>query len=395
MHASFFRTALVLGLLTAIGPFAIDMYLPALPAIGQSLHADTAAVQRSLMAFFLSLGLCQLIYGPWSDMVGRKTPLYAGLLLFAVTSVACALAQDIHTLTVLRFVQGIGACATMVVPRAIVRDLHTGTDAARLMSLLMLVFSVSPVLAPLAGSLAIAWSSWRAVFWSVSVVAVLGMLLAATLLPETRPPEARIGSNLRSAAGAYLTLLKDRHFLGLTFIGGFGMASFFVYLANSSFVLIQGYGLTPTVYSFFFSINAVAFIGTAQLTGWLTRRFGLHGVVKVAAMGFVLPMLVLLALFATGVTRLDVLAGLLFVGYGFLGLVIPSTSVLALDDHGEIAGTASALLGTLQMVTGAVMVSLLGLAMDGSALTMVAGVAVCAVLTVALTWVTLGRSARA
>jgi DHA1 family bicyclomycin/chloramphenicol resistance-like MFS transporter len=390
MHSSFFRTALVLGLLTAIGPFAIDMYLPALPAIGQSLQADTAAVQRSLMAFFLSLGLCQLIYGPWSDMVGRKTPLYAGLVLFAITSVACAMAQDIHTLTVLRFVQGIGACATMVVPRAIVRDLHTGTDAARLMSLLMLVFSVSPVLAPLAGSLAIAWSSWRAVFWSVSVVAVLGMVLAATLLPETRPPAARIGSNLRSAGAAYLTLLKDRHFLGLTFIGGFGMASFFVYLANSSFVLIQGYGLTPTVYSFFFSINAVAFIGTAQLTGWLTRRFGLHGVVKVAAMGFVLPMLVLLALFATGVTRLDVLAGLLFVGYGFLGLVIPSTSVLALDDHGEIAGTASALLGTLQMVTGAVMVSLLGLAMDGSALTMVAGVAVCAVLTVALTWVTLG-----
>jgi DHA1 family bicyclomycin/chloramphenicol resistance-like MFS transporter len=390
MHSSFFRTALVLGLLTAIGPFAIDMYLPALPAIGQSLQADTGAVQRSLMAFFLSLGLCQLIYGPWSDMVGRKTPLYAGLVLFAITSVACAMAQDIHTLTVLRFVQGIGACATMVVPRAIVRDLHTGTDAARLMSLLMLVFSVSPVLAPLAGSLAIAWSSWRAVFWSVSVVAVLGMVLAATLLPETRPPAARIGSNLRSAGAAYLTLLKDRHFLGLTFIGGFGMASFFVYLANSSFVLIQGYGLTPTVYSFFFSINAVAFIGTAQLTGWLTRRFGLHGVVKVAAMGFVLPMLVLLALFATGVTRLDVLAGLLFVGYGFLGLVIPSTSVLALDDHGEIAGTASALLGTLQMVTGAVMVSLLGLAMDGSALTMVAGVAVCAVLTVALTWVTLG-----
>jgi len=207
----------------------------------------------------------------------------------------------------------------------------------------------------------------------VSVVAVLGMVLAATLLPETRPPAARIGSNLRSAGAAYLTLLKDRHFLGLTFIGGFGMASFFVYLANSSFVLIQGYGLTPTVYSFFFSINAVAFIGTAQLTAWLTRRFGLHGVVKVAAMGFVLPMLVLLALFATGVTRLDVLAGLLFVGYGFLGLVIPSTSVLALDDHGEIAGTASALLGTLQMVTGAVMVSLLGLAMDGSVLTMVAG----------------------
>lgn len=394
MTSSFLRTALVLGLLTAIGPFAIDMYLPALPAIGQSLHADTGAVQWSLMAFFLSLGLCQLIYGPWSDMVGRKLPLYVGLVLFAVTSVACGLAQDIHSLTLWRFIQGIGACATMVIPRAIVRDLHTGTDAARLMSLLMLVFSVSPVLAPLAGSIAIELASWRAVFWAVTVTALLGLVLAATVLPETRPAADRIGSTLGSAWSGYLTLLKDGHFMGLTFIGGFGMASFFVYLANSSFVLIQGYGLTPTVYSFFFSINAVAFIGTAQLTGWLTQRFGLHGVVKVAAIGYVLPLLVLSALFLMGVRRLDVLAGLLFVGYGFLGLIIPTTSVLALDNHGEIAGTASALMGTLQMVTGAVVVALMGLFMDGSALAMVLGITASALATWALTALTLRKASQ-
>lgn len=391
MTSSFLRTALVLGLLTAIGPFAIDMYLPALPAIGQSLHADTAAVQWSLMAFFLSLGLCQLIYGPWSDMVGRKLPLYVGLVLFALTSVACGLSQDIETLTAWRFVQGIGACATMAIPRAIVRDLHTGADAARLMSLLMLVFSVSPVLAPLAGSLAIAWASWRAVFWAVTVAAVLGLLLTAWMLPETRPVAERRDSTLASAWSGYLTLLKNGRFMGLTFIGGFGMASFFVYLANSSFVLIEGYGLSPTVYSFFFSINAVAFIGTAQLTGWLTKRFGLSGVVKVAATGYVLPMLLLWALFAAGVQRLDVLAVLLFIGYGFLGLVIPVTSVLALDDHGEIAGTASALLGTLQMVMGAVVVALMGRFMDGSALAMASGIAVSAVVTWVLTYATLRR----
>lgn len=391
MTSSLLRTALVLGLLTAIGPFAIDMYLPALPAIGQSLHADTAAVQWSLMAFFLSLGLCQLIYGPWSDMVGRKLPLYVGLVLFALTSVACGLSQDIETLTAWRFVQGIGACATMAIPRAIVRDLHTGADAARLMSLLMLVFSVSPVLAPLAGSLAIAWASWRAVFWAVTVAAMLGLLLTAWMLPETRPVAERRDSTLASAWSGYLTLLKNGRFMGLTFIGGFGMASFFVYLANSSFVLIQGYGLSPTVYSFFFSINAVAFIGTAQLTGWLTKRFGLSGVVKVAATGYVLPMLLLWGLFAAGVQRLDVLAVLLFIGYGFLGLVIPVTSVMALDDHGEIAGTASALLGTLQMVTGAVVVALMGRFMDGSALAMASGIAVSAVVTWVLTYVTLRR----
>jgi DHA1 family bicyclomycin/chloramphenicol resistance-like MFS transporter len=389
MTSSFMRTALVLGLLTAIGPFAIDMYLPALPAIGQSLQADTGAVQWSLMAFFLSLGLCQLIYGPWSDMVGRKLPLYVGLVLFAVTSVACGLAQDIHTLTVWRFIQGIGACATMAIPRAIVRDLHTGADAAKLMSLLMLVFSVSPVLAPLAGSIAIELASWRAVFWAVTVAAVLGLVLTATMLPETRPPTERIGSDLRSAWAGYVKLMKDWHFLGLTFIGGFGMASFFVYLANSSFVLIQGYGLTPTVYSFFFSINAVAFIGTAQFTGWLTKRYGLPGVVKFAAIGYVLPLIALVAVFALGVHRLDVLAILLFIGYGFLGLIIPTTSVLALDNHGDIAGTASALLGTLQMVTGAIVVAVMGLFMDGSALGMVVGIAICALITWVITWLTL------
>ena len=155
MKSDFLKAALVLGLLSAIGPFAIDMYLPALPSIGQSLGASMSAVQASLMAFFISLGVGQLIYGPLSDMVGRKPPLYFGLVLFGAGSVGCALAPDIQTLVVLRFIQGLGASAGMVIPRAVVRDLHTGHDAARLMSLLMLVFSVSPILAPLVGSLLI------------------------------------------------------------------------------------------------------------------------------------------------------------------------------------------------------------------------------------------------
>ena len=158
----FFRLALVLGLLSAIGPFAIDMYLPALPAIGASLGAGIGAVQASLTVFFVALAAGQMVFGTLSDRFGRKPPLYAGLVLFALASVGCALATDIHTLVALRFVQGLGAAAGMAIPRAVVRDLHTGTDAARLMSLLMLVFSVSPILAPLAGSLAIALAGWRA-----------------------------------------------------------------------------------------------------------------------------------------------------------------------------------------------------------------------------------------
>ncbi|MFN4349289.1 MAG: multidrug effflux MFS transporter [Hylemonella sp.] len=381
MTTPFLRAALVLGLLSAIGPFAIDMYLPALPSIGQSLGASIGAVQASLMAFFIALGLGQLIYGPVSDMVGRKPPLYFGLGLFALGSVGCALAPDIHTLVAMRFVQGLGACACSVVPRAVVRDLYTGHEALRLMSTLMLVFSVSPILAPLAGSLLIEWQGWRSTFWFMLAAGLLGLLLIATQVNETRPPEQRVGSSWHQALRGYLTLLRDRHFLGLVLIGAFGIASFFAYLANSSFVLIDHYGLTPRQYSIVFAANAASFIGMSQLTARLGRRFGMKPMIGMAAHGYAGVMVLLLALFLLGVDALPVLLALLFVGYGFLGLIIPTSAILALEDHGPIAGTASALMGTLQFATGAVVMAIVGLFVDGTGLPMVAGIAGSAAMT--------------
>ncbi len=393
MKSNFPRTALVLGLLAAIGPFAIDMYLPALPSIGHSLNASMGAVQASLMAFFISLGVGQIIYGPVSDMVGRKLPLYFGISLFGIASIGCALAPDIQTLVALRFVQGLGACAGMVVPRAVVRDLHTGVDAARLMSLLMLVFSVCPILAPLAGSLLIESFGWRSVFWAITLVAVLGLVLLATSLPETRPPERRVDGNLRSALAAYGVLLHDRHFLGLVFIGSFGISSFFAYLANSPFVLINHYGLTPRQYSIAFAVNAASFIGSSQFTGRLAARFGLVAVVKVAVTGYAVVMSLLLALNLLGLDRLDVLIGMMLFGFGFLGLVVPATVVLALDRHGAIAGTASALMGTLQFVSGALVMAVIGPFVDGTARPMVAGIAICALVAFITARGTLGLKA--
>lgn len=391
MSSSLLRYAIVLGLLTAMGPFAIDMYLPALPEIGRSLGAGTEAVQASLMVFFISLGVGQLVFGPLSDMFGRKLPLYIGLAVFLAGSIGCVFAPDIETLIAFRFVQGLGACAGMVIPRAVVRDLHTGTEAARLMSLLMLVFSVSPILAPLAGSFVIEAAGWRGVFWVVTVLAALGILLLALCLGETRPRAHRVESSIAGALSAYRSLLTDRQFLGLTFIGAFGIASFFAYLANSSFVLIEHYGLSPRLYSVFFSINAVSFIGVSQCTAWLAARFGFGQIVRVAVTGYAAAMVVLLAVTLAGVDQLAVLAGLLFVGYGFLGLVIPTTSVLALEDHGAVAGTASALMGTLQFVTGAVVIAVVGPFFDGTSLPMVAGITACAVIAFVLAQMTLGR----
>ncbi|WPB59119.1 multidrug effflux MFS transporter [Xylophilus sp. GOD-11R] len=380
MKNNFFRAALVLGLLSAIGPFAIDMYLPALPSIGHSLDASPAAVQMSLMAFFISLGVGQLVYGPVADMVGRKAPLYFGLSLFAVGSVGCALAPDIGTLIALRFVQGLGACAGMVVPRAVVRDLHTGPDAARLMSLLMLVFSVSPILAPLAGSLVIESFGWRGVFWVVTGAAILGLVLLTTSLPETRPASERVDSSVGSALAAYRQLLGDSHFLGLVFIGAFGISSFFAYLAHSSFVLIGHYGLSPRQYSIAFSVNAASFIGVSQLTGKLSQRFGLKRLVSGAVVGYAVTMVLLAATSIAGIDSLPVMVVLLFIGFGFLGLIVPTTAVLSLEAHGAIAGTASALMGTLQFVTGAAVIAISGIFANGTAEPMLVAIACCAVL---------------
>ena len=263
MKTRFVRTALILGLVSATGPFAIDMYLPALPSIGSSLGANLHAVQMSLMAFIIAMSVSQLFYGPLSDIVGRKKPIYFGMALFGVASVGCALAPNIEMLIAFRALEGIGACAGTVIPRAIVRDLHTGSDAVRLMSLLMLVFSVSPILAPVSGSLVVALWGWRGGFWVVAAAAALGLLLTATQLEETRLPADRTKSSWSSALADYGRLLTDRSFVGLCLIGAFGISAFFIYLANSSFVLINHYGLSPTVYSFFFACNAAAFIGAA------------------------------------------------------------------------------------------------------------------------------------
>src|SRR6266404_3121436 len=208
MASSFTRNAVVLGLLSAVGPFAIDMYLPALPAIAADLHATSSATQMTLIAFFVSFGLCQIVYGPLSDVYGRKLPLYGGLTLFILGAIGCAFSPTIGWLIAFRFLQGIGA-AMGVIPRAIIRDLHTGAEATRLMSLLLVAF----------------------------------------LLPETRPAHERIPGSIRGVFGNFGELLQDWHFLGLTFIGGLGISSFFAFLWTSSFVYIGPFGLTPTQYS--------------------------------------------------------------------------------------------------------------------------------------------------
>jgi DHA1 family bicyclomycin/chloramphenicol resistance-like MFS transporter len=393
MQSSFLKNAVVLGLVSAIGPFAIDMYLPALPTIATDLNASTAATQMTLMAFFIAFGVCQLIYGPAADMWGRKPPLYFGLALFTLGSIGCALAPSIGWLILFRALQGVGGSAVMVVPRAIIRDMHTGVEGTRLMALVMLVLSVSPILAPITGSALIVPFGWRAVFVAVTIVAVLGLILVATLQPETLKPENRIRVSVGSLVTGFAGLFRDARFLGLTFIGGLGMAAFFAFLASASFVYIGHFGLTPTQFSVFFSINAIGFIGASQFAANLGERFGMPKLVTASTAGFAAMMLILLALTLAGVDSFPVLVALLLIGFACMGFVIPSTMVLALDEQGERAGMASALGGTLQMILGGVMIVVASVFFDGTVLPMVTIMAVCAVASLVLTLLTLRRPA--
>lgn len=385
MTRRFLRMAIVLGLITAVGPFAIDMYLPALPSMGKSLGATPAAVQMSLMAFFIVIGICQLFYGPLSDMLGRKPPIYGGLLIFIAGSIGCALSPDIHVLILFRIVQAFGACAGIVIPRAIVRDLHTGHDATRLMSLLMLTVSISPLLAPMTGSFIIESWGWRGVFLVLTVAGALALALAVTQLAETRAPAERAASSWRSAIVAYRALILDAEFTGLTLVGALGVSAFFVYLGSGPFVLISYYGLTPKLFSVCFALNAGSFFGFSQLTGKLTRRFGLAPVIRVAVASFALTMTALAALTLLRIPGLILMMTFLFTGYGFLGLVLPTTAVLSLERHGAISGAASALMGSVQMVVGSAIMALAGLFADGTPKPMLLGIAACAIGAFAMT----------
>ena len=390
MRNGLFRSALVLGLLSCIGPFSIDMYLPAMPQIARGLGADVAGVQTTISAYFLAFGIAQLVYGPWADQSGRKPPLYLGVAIYLVGTAGCYLAPSIGALIAWRFVQALGAAAVMVVPRAIIRDMHTGHEATRMMAAIMLVISVSPMLAPLAGSAVIAVADWRAIFGVLAIAGVISLLMIAFLLPETLRQEDRVPVSAGRLLSGARHLLGDRVFMGLTFTGGFGMASFFVFLASASFVYTGQFGLTPTQFSLAFAANAIGFFSASQMAATLGQRFGARRVVLWATAGFAVFALLTLAVVTAGIGGLPLLIAGLFMGNACLGLVIPTTMVMALDPHGEIAGLASSLGGTLQMLAGGAVVMLSGPFFDGTAVPMVAAIAACALAALALAlWVLL------
>jgi DHA1 family bicyclomycin/chloramphenicol resistance-like MFS transporter len=374
------RQALVLGLVALSSPLALNMYVPAFPRMAADLGTDPAAIQLSLTSLLAALAVGQNIYGPLSDRFGRKPPLYFGLALFVLASVAVAFAPTLEALVAWRFVQGLGACAAMAIPRAIVRDLYTGSEAARIMALMLLVISVAPLLAPLIGSGLTAILSWRAIFWFMAATGGLGIFLLATMLPETRPPERRTERGAGRILLGYSLLLRDRHFVGLTLMMSLNQAAFFAYLGGSPFVFMSLYGLEGWQYSLLFGSTAAFWAGAAQFAPMAMVRIGPRRLLTLGAAG---TAAVLAALF--GATQagwggpLPLVAAIVLM-FAATGVMMPVATVTALHHHGGLAGTASALMGTAAFAAGGLASAAVSALADGSDRPMIAVMAGCTAL---------------
>jgi DHA1 family bicyclomycin/chloramphenicol resistance-like MFS transporter len=360
------RLVLVLGSLIAVGPLTIDMYLPALPTIAADLRASAAAVQLTLTGTLAGLAFGQLLIGPISDAVGRRRPLLAGTAVHVLASVLCVVAPNIAVLGALRVLQGLGAAAASVVAMAIVRDLFSGLEAAKVFSRLMLVMGVAPVLAPTVGSELLRFTQWRGVFVALAALGVVLVAVTAFGLTETLPPHRRRGGGVVGTVRAYGSLLRDRTFVGLVLTAGLAMAALFAYVSGSSFVYQQQYGLNVQEFGVAFGAGAVGLITATQLNVRLLRRFSPQQILVSALTVGSVAGLGLLACAVTGAGGLAAILGFMWVVLAAAGLAFPNAPALALSRHGEVAGTAAALLGALQFGIGALAAPLVGALGTGS-----------------------------
>ncbi|MEU2183357.1 Bcr/CflA family multidrug efflux MFS transporter [Streptomyces thermolilacinus] len=377
---------LVLGGLTALPPLSMDMYLPALPEVTQSLRSPAATVQLTLTACLAGMALGQLVVGPMSDKWGRRRPLLIGMVVYVIATAACALAPNVALLVSFRLLQGLAGAAGIVIARAVVRDLYDGVEMARFFSTLMLISGVAPVVAPLIGAQILRITDWRGVFHVLTVVGVLLTLVVWKWLHETLPPAQRhdggVGSALRTMRG----LLADRVFTGYMLSGGFAFAALFAYISASPFVVQEIYGASPQTFSLLFGINSVGLVAVGQINGkLLVGRVSLD---KALATGLAVITLAAAALLVMtsgvlGDVGLVPIAAGLFVLMSAMGLAMPNTNAQALMRTPHAAGSASALLGTCSFLVGAIASPLVGIAGEHTAVPMAVVQLVCGLAAVA------------
>lgn len=354
------RMIVVLGLLVALGPLTIDMYLPALPKIAEDLSVSSSVVQLTLTGTLAGLALGQLIVGPLSDSLGRRKPMIAGILVHMVASLLCMFAPNIALLGVARGLQGFGAAAAMVVAIAVVGDLYKDNAAATVMSRLMLVLGVAPVLAPSLGAVVLLQASWHWIFAALVVLAGGLLVMAAVALPETLPEKNRRPLRVRGIGATYLGLMRDVRFVILVLVAALGMSGLFAYISGASFVLQGRYGLDQTAFALVFGAGAIALIGSTQCNVVLLRRFSPQQIMVWALVAASVSGAVFVALAAAQVGGVFGFIVPVWAILAAMGLVIPNAPAVALTRHQEAAGTAAALLGAAQFGLGAAVAPLVG-----------------------------------
>jgi DHA1 family bicyclomycin/chloramphenicol resistance-like MFS transporter len=377
---------LVLGALVALGPFTIDLYLPAFPVVADELDASESAIQLTLTATMIGFGLGQLVVGPWSDTVGRRLPLILATTLHVGASLGVAFAPDITWVLVFRVLQGVGAAGGGVVAMATVRDLFGGQPLVRMLSRLALVTSLAPILAPVIGSQLLVVLDWRGLFVALAAYGVVIVALAAILIAETLPPERRRVRGHSTTAQRYRAVLSDRVFVGVALIAGLMFSGLFAYLSASSFLFQDVYGFDPQQFGILFAVNSIGLAVSSQVASRLMRRFAPPRILAVS-----LPIMALAGFTAAGAAFFDLglapVVAATFVFLSFAGLSFPCIQVTALAPHGAEAGTAAALLGAINFGLASLAAPLVGAFGTETAIPMGLAMGVALAVATVLLWV--------
>lgn len=374
----------MLGLISAIGPFSIDMYLPGFQAISLDLGTSIEHIQLSLTSFFIGIASGQMIYGPLLDRFGRKKPLIVGLVIYIAASIGCAITQSADTLILLRFVQALGSCGGMVAARAMVRDYFPPEETAKIFSMLMLVIGVSPILAPTIGGYVIDYWGWHYIFIVLGIMALLIMLGVIFLLPESKKPDTSMSLMPSPIIKNFWKVFTNPQFIVFGLAGGMASSGLYAYLSGSPYVMMEIFELNEKQYGWIFGLIAAGLITTSQLNSLILKRYKSENIAKYALMIQAIVGLTLLILSLTGTLGLYSIIVLIFCFLACQGFVFPNTSALALNPFSGLAGSASALLGSIQLGIGAVASILVSVFHNGSTLPMISIMAGCAIISFAI-----------
>jgi len=382
---------LILGLLSAVGPFSIDMYLPAFQTIAKDFNTSVDQVQLSLTSFFIGIALGQLIYGPLLDKYGRKKPLLIGLLIYVLATILCILTRNVEHLIAFRFLQALGSCAGMVASRAMIQDYYEPREAARVFSLLMLVIAISPILAPSAGAFLLNHLDWHYIFVSLLLIGAIIFVATYFYLPESYPGRKDFSLRPKAIIGNFWEVFSNKTFLIYCLVGSIASSGLYAYLAGSSFVMQQHFGLSQTQYGLAFAFVASAMIVATQINRALLKRWTSTQISKIANVWQSSVALLMVICLVSDTLSFTVLLGLIFcylLGHGF---IFPNTSAMALSPFKALAGSASALLGCVQMGIGALTSGMVSILHNGTPYPMVMVMSTAAILSLLIHF-TSGRS---